>query len=101
MIIVSGKVKTQPGAVDKLRDAAAEVVNATRAEEGCIDYSFGVDALEPDVIIVLEYWESWDALQNHFTAPHMAKWMKTIGEAGVVSTNLRFIEAGEERNPMG
>jgi len=97
MIIVSGKVKVEPGAIDKARDVMEATIKATRAENGCIDYSYGVDVLDPDEIIVLEYWEDWAALEKHFTQPHMAAWVKALGEAGVISRDIKFIEAGEER----
>ena len=54
MIIVSGKVKGKPGALNSVRDAMGAVIGATRQEDGCIDYSYGIDVLDPDSIIVLE-----------------------------------------------
>ncbi len=101
MIIVSGKVKVEPGAIDKARSVMEATIRSTREEDGCIDYSYGVNVLDPDEIIVLEYWESWAALEKHFTQPHMAVWIKTLGEAGVVSRDIRFIEAGDERKLFG
>jgi len=101
MIIVSGKVKTAPGAASKVRADMETVITATRNETGCIDYSYGIDVLDPDTIIVLEYWESVDALKAHGATPHMATWMKTIGAAGVVSQNLRFHVAGDELKLFG
>ena len=101
MIIVSGTVKVEPGALEKVRDDMEANILATRAEEGCIYYSYGVDVLDPNTIIILEYWESWEALQNHATQPHMAVWGKALSAAGVVSRDLRFIEAGEEKFPFG
>jgi len=98
MIIVSGKAKVKSGALSSVRDAMETVIKATRQEDGCIDYSYGVDVLDPDTIVVLEYWESWDALKKHFTQPHMAVWIKTLGEAGVISRDIKFIEAGEEKD---
>ena len=101
VIIVSGKATVSEGALDKVRDIMEETIRETRNEAGCIDYSYGVDVLQPDTILIVEYWENWEALEKHFTQPHMAKWMKTLGEVGVLSRNIRFIEAGEERNPLG
>ena len=97
MIIVSGKVRTRPGTIETVRVEMEAVITATRGEEGCIDYSYGVDVLDADVIIVLEYWQSWAALETHFKAPHMGPWHEALGRAGIVSRDLRFFEAGEER----
>ena len=101
MIIVSGKAQVKPGAIDAVRDAMERVINATRAEAGCIDYSYGVDVLDPNTIIILEYWENEAALQRHFTQPHMAEWMKTLGEAGVISQDIRAFEIAGERKLLG
>ncbi len=101
MIIVSGKATLKPGGLEKVQKEMEAVIAATRAESGCIDYSYGADVTEPDTILVLEYWESWEALQAHTTQPHMGVWMTKLGEVGVVSQSIRFIEAGEERNLMG
>ncbi len=101
MIIVSGTAKVEPGALDKVRAVMEATILETRKEEGCIYYSYGVDVIDSDTIVVLEYWENWAALEKHFAQPHMAVWIKTLGEAGVVSRDIRFIEAGEERNIFG
>lgn len=101
MIIVSGKAKLKPGGLEKVQKDMEAVIAATRAEQGCIDYSFGADVTEPDTLVVLEYWESWEALHAHATQPHMGVWLARLGEIGVVAQSIRFIEAGEERNLMG
>jgi len=97
MIIVSGKAIAAPGAFKKLQAVMQETIQETRKEDGCIDYSYGVDVLDPDAIVVVEYWESWAALEKHFTQPHMAVWIKALGEAGIVARDIKFVEAGEER----
>jgi len=51
------------------------------AEEGCIEYGPATDAdgvggiqtkLGPDTFVVVEKWESADALKAHAASPHMA-----------------------------
>lgn len=101
MIIVSGRVNVEPGAVDKVRDEMEANILATRAEDGCIEYSYGVDVLDPNSILILEYWDNWEALAKHGQQPHMATWGKALKAAGIVSRELRFIEAGEEKFPFG
>jgi len=98
MIIVSGKVGAAPGAVAKVRSEMETVIRATREEAGCLDYSYGVDVLDPNTIIVLEYWEDWAALEAHFKAPHMTIWSKTLGAASVTSRDIKAVEAGETRS---
>jgi quinol monooxygenase YgiN len=54
---------------------------AVHAEEGCIEYGPTVDAegigsfqtkFGPDTFVVIEKWESPEALRAHATSPHMA-----------------------------
>ena len=56
-------------------------VPAVRAEKGCIEYGAAVDldpalkfqtAFGPDAFVVVEKWESSQALMAHAAAPHMA-----------------------------
>ncbi len=96
MIIVSGKVAVKAGAIDKMRSEMDKVINATRQEVGCLAYSYGVDVLEPDTIIILEYWDDWASLETHFTQPHMAAWIRALGE-NIVSRDIKAVEAGETR----
>jgi quinol monooxygenase YgiN len=57
------------------------VIPAVHAEKGCIEYGAAVDAenalgfqtkVGPDTFLVVEKWESMDALKAHAAAPHMA-----------------------------
>ena len=54
---------------------------AVKAEQGCIEYGAAVDcepplkfqtAYGPDTFVVVEKWESPEALMAHAAAPHMA-----------------------------
>jgi quinol monooxygenase YgiN len=56
-------------------------VPAVRAEKGCIEYDATIDTegmgsfqtkFGPDTFVVVEKWESTDALKAHSAAPHMA-----------------------------
>jgi len=60
-------------------------VAAVRAEQGCIEYGAVVDADNAlpfqtewgqDTFVVVEKWESMDALKAHAAAPHMAEYGK-------------------------
>ena len=77
MIIIEGHVRlADAGDIDRLRTAAEAQIAATRAEAGCIGYAYAVDLLDPCVMRVAERWESWEALEAHFKAPHMAAWRR-------------------------
>jgi quinol monooxygenase YgiN len=40
----------------------------SRAEDGCLEYTFAADPLEPGRVILFERWESQAALDAHLAA---------------------------------
>ena len=65
---------------DILREVRANMP-AVHAEKGCIEYGPATDAPDigkfqtpfgPDTFVVIEKWESPEALKAHAAAPHMA-----------------------------
>jgi len=81
MIHVIAVITAQPGQRAALLEAFAGVVPLVHAEAGCIEYGPVIDApafggmqtpLGPDTFMVVEKWESADALRAHAAAPHMA-----------------------------
>jgi quinol monooxygenase YgiN len=81
MVHVIAVITAKPGKRDAiLHEARANLANV-RAEKGCIEYGPVVDAdpalgfqtkLGPDTFMVVEKWETMDALKAHAAAPHMA-----------------------------
>ena len=51
----------------------SEVAAASNEEEGCISYVIHVDKNDATRIVVVERWASQEALDHHFTLPHVAK----------------------------
>ena len=81
MIHVIAVVIAKPGMREKILEAFRANVPTVWAEEGCIEYGAAVDAdpalkfqalWGPDTFLVIEKWESIDALKAHAAAPHMA-----------------------------
>ena len=80
MIHVIAIITTKPGQRDSVLEAFRANVPAVLAEKGCIEYAPTVDsspvlkfqtAAGPDTFVVIEKWESIEALEAHSTAPHM------------------------------
>ncbi|WP_427964903.1 putative quinol monooxygenase [Altererythrobacter sp.] len=95
MIVIAGTVRIPTGALEKVRTAMEPLLNATRAEDGCIRYAFAQDVLDPDLIHVAEAWRDREALKAHFESPHMAEWRTAIGEIGAFDRDLRMFETDE------
>ena len=81
MVHVLAFINTRPGQRDAVLEAFNAIVPMVRAEDGCIEYGATVDAenvgsiqteIGPDAFVVVERWESLDALKAHAASDHMA-----------------------------
>lgn len=81
MINVLAIITAKPGKRDEVLAAFRANVPAVKAEQGCIEYGAAVDAagvggfqtkFGDDAFVVIEKWESLDALKAHAGSPHMA-----------------------------
>ena len=81
MIHVLAVITAKPGKREEVLKHFRANVPAVRAEKGCIEYGAAIDAdgalpvqtkYGPETFVVIEKWESMDALKAHATAPHMA-----------------------------
>jgi len=89
MIHVIAVVTAKPGKREEVLQHVRANVPAVRAEKGCVEYGATVDA-EPalpiqtrygaDTFVVVEKWDSLDALKAHAAAPHMAAYASKVKE---------------------
>lgn len=89
MIHVLALITAKPGMRDKILEAFRANMPAVHAEQGCIEYGPAIDAegagaiqtaLGPDSFVVVEKWESMDALKAHGASPHMAAYGAKVRE---------------------
>lgn len=89
MIHVVALITAKPGRREDILDAYRAVVATVRAEAGCVEYGAAIDAdgapgfaakLGPDAIVVIEKWESAEALAAHAASPHMAAYVGATKE---------------------
>lgn len=92
MIRVVGTFRLPPENLSNGREALIRVVEATRAEAGCIDYAYAEDLLEPGLIRVSEAWQSREHLAAHFEAPHMKRWQQERAGLGMSDRDIMAYE---------
>ena len=86
MIHVLAIVTTQPGQREAVLAAVRDNLAAVRAEQGCIEYGPVIDADGPssegrlgdDTFVVVEKWESLEALAAHAASAHMAAYAQRV-----------------------
>jgi quinol monooxygenase YgiN len=71
MYTIIGTVTARPETRGELAILLAAQVAPTRAEAGCINYDFHVDAADPCVFVFYENWTSREALDAHLAMPHL------------------------------
>lgn len=87
MIRVVAIITAKPGRREDINAAFREIASDVLAEKGCLEYQPTVDTdgasparMGADVIVVIETWESPEALEAHRLAPHMVAFGKKIRE---------------------
>ena len=86
MVHVIASIRVKPGCLEQFLQIFKGNVPAVLAEAGCIEYRPTVDletgfprqSLEPEVVVIIEKWESLEALRTHLGAPHMAAYREKV-----------------------
>jgi quinol monooxygenase YgiN len=99
MIHVIATIQTATGRRDDFLAAFGELVPDVLAEAGCIEYGPAIDlstaaSSQPardDVVMVIEKWQSVDALLAHLKAPHMVRYRDRMKDI-VKGVDIRVLE---------
>jgi quinol monooxygenase YgiN len=99
MVHVIASIRVQPGRLSRFLEIFKSNMPAVRAEKGCIEYRPTVDVetglppqlLEPDTVVVIEKWDSLDALRNHLASPHMLAYREKVKDL-VSGVSLKVLQ---------
>jgi len=97
VIIILGTVRLPHDNIAKARAAMEAMVLTSRAEDGCIEYGYAEDVLEPGLVRVTEIWRDQACLDAHFKTPHLAAWRAEWPQLAISERRLFAYEAGEPR----
>ena len=67
------------------------IVDAVRAEDGCLRYDYYFSEKDKNEILLIEAWESAEHQKAHITQPHMAR-LREIKPDYILSTTLGEFE---------
>ena len=96
-LLIAGTVRVPPQSLHGLRPHMLAMMAASRAEDGCLTYSYAVDVADAGLIRVFEAWRDGAAIEAHFKAPHMADWRAAWPQFGVSDRRLSLYEVASER----
>jgi quinol monooxygenase YgiN len=97
MLLIVGTVRFPPDRMAEARPAMARMIAASRAEPGCIAYSYAEDVVEPGLIHISEAWQDEACLAAHFKTDHLARWRESCAALGAEGRNLTLHETGAGR----
>ena len=92
MIIVGGEFVVEPEDRDAFIAGRLDAMRTSRAEPGCLEYTFSADPLDPARVLLFEKWEDQESLNAHLSAMGAAP---PPPEGGItpVSVALTFFDA--------
>lgn len=89
MILLSVKYTARPGGGEKFVREITDsgILDAVRAEDGCISYDYYFSAESPDAVMLVEKWASAKQQEAHLQTAHMAELIK-IKEKYISGTSV-------------
>ena len=88
MLIVIADAWLTPEQKIAFQALARPMIEASRAEAGCLGYWYAFDLLEPQRLRVNEIWKDRQALEFHFSTAHLKAFRK--GLAGLKPRELKI-----------
>ena len=79
MVVLLAQCSILPEARDSAIAEMTKMLAPSRAEEGCISYTFYENPLIPNDFIFVEEWESGDAIKIHFATDFFKAFFDALG----------------------
>jgi quinol monooxygenase YgiN len=79
-IVLVARLKVKDDKVEDAKRAALALVDASRAEAGCINYDVHQAIDDERVFVWHETWANKAALDEHFEKPYFAEFFATVQE---------------------
>jgi quinol monooxygenase YgiN len=77
-ITVIARARAKAGFESQLGKAIAEIVEPSRAEEGCLKYSVRRSVEDPALFITIEEWSSKEAIDRHMSSAHVQELLQKL-----------------------
>ncbi|KTR83042.1 antibiotic biosynthesis monooxygenase [Novosphingobium barchaimii] len=97
MLLIVGTIRLPSENLDAARPVMKRMADASRSEDGCIEYGYAEDVFDRGLIHVKELWRDQDALDRHVAAPHLTEWRAAWPGLGIGDRNLRVYDVQEPR----
>ena len=95
MIQVNGTIRLADNADDSALSALVTMMEKSRTEDGCLDYTFARDLSDPQVLVLFERWRDAAALAAHGQSDHMRAFQTVMAANPPASRDIRMYETDE------
>ena len=90
-VTIIGTVTARAETRDELLTLLAAQVAPTRAEPGCINYDFHVDAADPCCFVFYENFQSRTDLDTHLAMPHLLPLFSQLDRLLAKPVDIRYL----------
>jgi quinol monooxygenase YgiN len=97
VVIVGGTFEVEPVRRDQYLTERHDLMRASRAEVGCIEYTFAADPLDPGRVVLFERWASQEDLDNHLAVLRAAPRESAPDAAKEITASISVFEVSAER----
>ena len=98
MIQVNGTIRVADDASEDGIAAIITMMEKSRAETGCIDYTFARDLTDPQVLVLFERWRDAAALAAHGQSEHMRAFQQVMAANPPLARDIRLYETDDGRS---
>ena len=82
MIIVIARFRPRPERRDEFLALLAEVQEASRRDDGCLNYGYYSEVVDTDSFVAVEEWRDREALDAHLRTPHVGRLVESLPGLG-------------------
>jgi hypothetical protein len=97
VLIVGGVFEVAPGERERFLGEKEAVIRASRAHDGCLEYTFAADPVEPGRVVLFERWADQAALDAHL-ALLRGDGAPPSGTVKPTSVSMRIYDVAGERS---
>lgn len=88
-VIVIAHVRPAPESRAEFLALLEEVQEASRQEDGCVEYGYYAGIADPDSLVAVEEWRDMPALEVHLRQPHIQKLVDAL--PGMIAEPPRIV----------
>lgn len=86
-------VEGKPGKAEAIKAVIKPCIEATRKEEGCLQYQLNQDIVRPDHFIFVEHWASEDIVQKHSKSAHLKTMVDGLTDLIVTPLDVSLLKS--------